>query len=258
MVKAILFDLDHTIIDWDHAEPWEDYQRERLRAVLAAVTGAPIAPDAELVEALYLAFSEALIAEWQRARDTLQAPSLMRALVSALATVGLQVETHTEERLAEIYDWQARAGERAYPDASEVLPVLAAQGLKLGVVTNASQPMAFRDRELRAFGLLELFDGCRISAADVGVIKPHRAIFEHALACLNLKPEEVVFVGDSLEADIYGAQGAGMRAVWRENDREMLPEDLEITPDGTIATFHDLLPLLDTWYPGWRSNGHRA
>ena len=59
-----------------------------------------------------------------------------------------------------------------------------------------------------------------------------------------------MFVGDNLPADIGGAQSVGMRAVWRVtetlDERRSGDDGDEITPDGTIVTLHDLLPLLDT------------
>jgi hypothetical protein len=46
-----------------------------------------------------------------------------------------------------------------------------------------------------------------------------------------------------------------MYGVLRVRRREDMPETDDITPDGTITTLHELLPLLDDWYPGWRNNG---
>jgi putative hydrolase of the HAD superfamily len=114
--------------------------------------------------------------------------------------------------------------------------------------------MTLRDRELAAAGIDALFPRCRIAAADVGYLKPHRRIFEQALTELGAAPDEAVFVGDSLTADIRGAQEAGMRAVWRPDGEAIVVPG--VVPDGVIATLHDLLPLLDRWYPGWRRNGH--
>jgi FMN phosphatase YigB (HAD superfamily) len=91
----------------------------------------------------------------------------------------------------------------------------------------------------------------------VGYLKPHRKIFEYALDVVGVRPDEAVFVGDNLTADIGGAQSVGMRAVWRVaetlDEAEAEIDGDEITPDGTIVTLHDLLPLLDRWYPGWRN-----
>jgi FMN phosphatase YigB (HAD superfamily) len=59
-------------------------------------------------------------------------------------------------------------------------------------------------------------------------------------------------VGDNPEADVVGAQQVGMKAVLRNIKREGLVYRQGITPDAAIDTLHDMLPILDTWYPGWR------
>jgi putative hydrolase of the HAD superfamily len=46
------------------------------------------------------------------------------------------------------------------------------------------------------------------------VRKPSGLIFERTLAALKLPPEEVVHVGDDVDADVAGARLAGMRSVW--------------------------------------------
>lgn len=52
-----------------------------------------------------------------------------------------------------------------------------------------------------------------IDSASVGFRKPDPRIFQAALARLNAPPSEAVFVGDSLERDMAGARGIGMRHV---------------------------------------------
>jgi len=256
MLKAILFDLDHTLIDWDQASPWEEFQAERLGRVFDYLHAHGFKTNGTPLEKLVAAFITNLSAAWDNSRTTLIAPSLYVAIRDSLVSIGIPGDQIDIEAVMNIYDWQVREGEQLFPDVLEVLPQLSAHGVALGIVTNASQPMHYRDRELSAFGLCEWFPTCRISAVDIGYIKPHRAIFERALDLLGVQPDEAVFVGDNLEADIQGAQGIGMRGVWRERSNELNDMFMEkIVPDGTIATLHDLPPLLDQWFPGWR-NGH--
>jgi 2-haloacid dehalogenase/putative hydrolase of the HAD superfamily len=53
-----------------------------------------------------------------------------------------------------------------------------------------------------------------VTSEDVGAYKPDRAMFARGLAALGLASHEVVHVGNSLDADVRGAQAAGIRAVW--------------------------------------------
>jgi HAD superfamily hydrolase (TIGR01509 family) len=168
--------------------------------------------------------------------------------------MGVPADLIKIEECLRAYDWQPVSGVAAYPDAKEVLPILVSNKVEIGVVTNAYYPMWMRDRELDAFGLLGHFADCRISSADVGYLKPHPAIFEAALRCLKARPDEVVFIGDNPEADIAGSQAVGMRAVMRIGKKAPPLISGLIVPDGAINSLHELLPLLDTWYPTWRTN----
>jgi putative hydrolase of the HAD superfamily len=256
MLKAVLFDLDQTLITWDDAEPWETYQGRRLRGVYDFVDTHLYPLTAGDADSFFAEFSRRLGQAWTEGNRTLRPPSVAAILETIIEAFGAPPGKLDMGAVMKAYNWQPAPGEAAFPDVLEVLPELHAHGVELGIVTNASLTMRFRDRELDAVGLLDLFPRCRIAAVDVGYLKPHRGIFERALDILGIVPEEAVFVGDNLEADIRGAQNAGMMAVWRmpaaPNGDTPAPD---VTPDGTIATLHDLLPLLDGWYPGWR-NGH--
>jgi len=261
MLKAVLFDLDHTLIDWDLAEPWEVYQRRRMIRLFEFVNRELYALPHSSGDILFEAFAATLSAAWQHGAQTFIAPNISLVLAEALMSCGVPEACIDIDAVLRVYDERPQIDIRAYPDVIEVLPELRAHGLALGIVTNASHPMTMRDRELEAAGILDLFPTCRIAAVDIGYIKPHRIIFEHALTRLGIGPDEAVFVGDNLEADVSGAQGVGMYGVLRVNDPDApatyAETDSSVIPDGTINTLHDLLPLLDGWYPGWR-NGHTS
>jgi 2-haloalkanoic acid dehalogenase type II len=53
-----------------------------------------------------------------------------------------------------------------------------------------------------------------VTSEDAGAYKPSPRIFRQGLAMLGLRAEEVVHVGDSLTADVAGAQADGIAAVW--------------------------------------------
>ncbi|MBI5930230.1 MAG: HAD family hydrolase [Chloroflexi bacterium] len=254
MLKAILFDLDDTLIDWSgRSQEWVEYERHHLRHVYDYVTDQiyPLASPEKFFDAVLLL----TMREWNEAKSTFRAPHLGQVLVEACITLGVPQDHLEADYLLDAYDWKPFPGVVAFPDALEVLPYLRENGLRLGLVTNAYQPIRLRERELVEFGLMDYLTECRISAADIGYLKPHPAIFEAALNRVGATPDEAIFVGDSPEADIVGAQQAGMRGVWR-TPRHHVPGQINgtIVPDGEIATLHDLFPLLDEWFPGWRKD----
>ena len=257
MLKAVLFDLDGTLMDWSAAEPWENYESRRLARVFEFVnqTLGPLpCSDPDAFFALYVA---QLTDAWKTGNRTLHAPSLLNVMAGTLQASGVPDDRWDIEGVMGAYDWHPANGLRAYPDVLEVLPELDQHGIALGIITNSSLPMSFRDQELRTIGLLDLFPKCRVSAVDGGYLKPHPVIFDHALELLGVPAHEAVFVGDNLEADICGAQNAGLRSVFRIHDSQETESGDGIVPDGSVHSFHELLPLLDGWYPGWRNGDAR-
>jgi FMN phosphatase YigB (HAD superfamily) len=125
---------------------------------------------------------------------------------------------------------------------------------RLGLVSNFTHPPAV-EQILARVGLERFFDEILISGR-LGVRKPHPAIFSELTRLLVLAAEEIVFVGDELQADIIGAQKAGMRAVWmtyrqhRERPSPLgqflgMAEAAEgISPDHVVADWGEFLAIL--------------
>ena len=95
-----------------------------------------------------------------------------------------------------------------------VVKKLRALGTKTAIVTNVSADrFAFQHNKIAAMGLTPLFDTIVLSG-EAGVHKPDRRVFDLATQRLGVSNEDCVFVGDNPDADIVGALGAGMEAVW--------------------------------------------
>ena len=97
---------------------------------------------------------------------------------------------------------------RAYPDAPGALRTLRARGMRLVVVSNWD--VSLYD-VLGATGLADLLHGA-IASAELGAAKPDPAIFRHALTLAGVPAPHALHVGDSLDADVAGAQAAGIAA----------------------------------------------
>jgi FMN phosphatase YigB (HAD superfamily) len=109
-----------------------------------------------------------------------------------------------------------------YADAASTVCGLSAAGYRLGVVTARPESASIVAREIREQGLPDVF-ATIVTSGEVGYRKPHPLVLESALRELQLKPEHVVFVGDSYELDIVPAAGLGMIPVLKLNEREPDP-----------------------------------
>jgi putative hydrolase of the HAD superfamily len=127
-------------------------------------------------------------------------------------------------------------------DTLLTLRTLEAGGYRLGLVSNAGDHQDVFQLVER-FKIEPFFDFILTSAA-CSYRKPHPRIFELALAHWNIPPREIVMVGDSLEADIRGAQGPGIFTVWITRRVSKPAHNSNVQPDAEIRTLHELPALL--------------
>lgn len=251
-LKGALFDLDDTLVDWSGVQlGWREIEAARLSRVKAYVQRK--SQNRSITsETLIEAYLQRTRAAWREARATLRAPHMPSILMDTLKALGVATDRLDVAEVLRAYDWNAAPGTVVFPDVPPMLTVLRRAGVKLGIVTNASQPMTMRDAELEAHGLIDYFPDCRLSAADAGYLKPDTRIFTCALERLGTRPQETIFIGDNPEADIAGAQSAGMKAVLRVSDRALRYGEFS-SYQPRLRTLERLPAILDEWYPGWRN-----
>ncbi len=133
-----------------------------------------------------------------------------RELVGRVAE-RLELPPPTPFLAAELFERFARADSwEVFTDARATLPALRAAGLRLAVVSNFDARLP---RLLADAGLAASFDTV-VYSEEVGVEKPHPAIFEELLERLELPAARVLHVGDSRRDDVEGARAVGMPALW--------------------------------------------
>lgn len=129
------------------------------------------------------------------------------------------------------------AESEAYPDAHDTIEAIAGHGLLVGLLSNADEDFlqsAISRARLR-FSVIQ-------SSESLRVYKPNRAVFQALCDRLHCEPAEVLYVGDSPQADVHGAQHAGLRTAWvRRSESMEYPEDvpradLEVTSLIEVAT----------------------
>ena len=216
LIKAILFDLDDTLLDRNISlEDFVQQQHQRYK----------------LDHVPYAVYCSRFLELDQRGYA--ERPQVFHALITEFA-VPASVETW-------LADFQQRAWTSCtlLPEAAAVLAQLRSRGYKLGVITNGAEWSQMR--KLRVTGLLPLVDLTVISENEQ-VKKPDPLIFTRAAERLGVPANECAFVGDHPRNDIYGAGAVGMKTVWYPGDQRW-PADSAIAPDHTIAALRELLDL---------------
>lgn len=95
--------------------------------------------------------------------------------------------------------------------ARRFLLALRQSGIRTVILTNGTGPM--QHTKLDESGLVPLVDGVVVSD-ETGYLKPHSEAFNFALKVVGGAPGSAAMVGDSLEADVAGALGAGFKRVF--------------------------------------------
>lgn len=240
-IAAILFDLGDTLVDL--GEGRGDYEARlagrgaHVCDALAAL-GATIGDCARFAAALAHeseAFYQAAVAE-QRGVDVYD---VMRRF---LPQMGLPADETWVRAAGDAFYRPTGGGAGLRIGARELLTELRGRGYRLGVISNTLQPGRLMDRTLAGRGLLDFFP-VRIYSSEARVAKPHPAIFQAALAALDLPAARVAYVGDRLHADVAGAHGAGMAGVLIEvaHRAEHHPD---IVPEARIRELPELLDAL--------------
>ena len=129
----------------------------------------------------------------------------------------------------------------AFADAHDTVDALDAAGYCLGLLSNADEDFlqsAISHNRLR-FSVIQ-------SSESLRVYKPNRAAFDELCHRLGCAPTEVLYVGDSPQADVSGARHAGLRVAWinRRGEEFELPEH-HPTPDFTVDSLTAAAAVLD-------------
>jgi putative hydrolase of the HAD superfamily len=118
----------------------------------------------------------------------------------------------------------------------------------VGLVTNG--PEERQSVKVASLGLTNAFDVV-VYAGDMARRKPHPDPFEVAVGSLSVDAAAVLYVGNSLEYDVAGAQGAGLKAAWyvggraTETESVSSPDPGAYRPDYILESLADLESLLD-------------
>jgi putative hydrolase of the HAD superfamily len=108
-------------------------------------------------------------------------------------------------------------------------------------LSNTHWPRGFHEHFLERDGLAGLIDA-RLYTSEMIYVKPHPSVFAAALEALEIDdPGAAMFVGDRLFDDVWGAQHAGLAAVWVRN---AFTPGYDVQPDGVIDSLSELPALL--------------
>lgn len=211
MIKAVIFDLDHTLFD----------RHGTLKSLVPklreefSVNGEKT--DGEIGELWCYADDNFVYSGWEY-------------ILAYLSEKGVfNITPPFSDYSAFIYRHFAVTAV-PFPETIPMLVKLRQMGLKTGLITNGNHNLQYA--KLDMLGLHPCFDEI-IATGDYGVHKPDKGIFDIMRKKFLFSPEEMVYVGDNPINDIKGARDAGWKTIWMKStgywDANIAPADREVS-----------------------------
>ena len=245
-LRAVVFDLFDTLVDLrfedleriEHDGKWFPASVTALHAAVAEHREVGFAAFLQALHGVDRVLREIQVEEGRETSTRLRFAQLLECL--ELSVPGLP------DRLTAVH-MSAIEAVVAVPEHHGPLLIELGRSLRIGLCSNFTHAETALDI-VDAAGFREHFDAIAISET-VGWRKPRKEIFQAVLDELEVAPDEVLHVGDSLRADIAGAAPLGMRTAWitrRVRDPEArLREHEGPVPDHQVADLAELLELFD-------------
>ena len=232
--KAVLFDWAYTLVDLVHEE-----DRTAIKKLYDRIaedhTGLPDFPK------FYDTYHQIFFGLIGLSRPTHREARFDHVLNYLLMQSGIQLEDRASfDQLLKTYYEEIYSHRKVYPEVADILTDLQNSGVRMGIVSNTTNPGIMKDYERNLMGLDSYFE-FSIYSSEVPYRKPHPSIFQLALDRLTLGPKEVLFVGDNINADVIGAQHVGMPAAWVNRNGKSCPKGVH--PAYEIKSLAELLTL---------------
>jgi 2-haloalkanoic acid dehalogenase type II len=237
---AVLFDLGGTLIYFD--SDWAQVFKQANTALTDALQSSGLKLEHDFIEQF-----NTRLGQYYTERDSefveYTTAYVLRSLLTERGYPYLD-EASLRGALRAMYavsqsHWQAEQ------DAVPTLEELRSQGYRLAMISNAAD-----DEDVQALvdkaGLRQYFEFILTSAA-AGIRKPNPRLFDLALERLGTPAGRAAMVGDSLGADILGAQNAGIYSIWITRRADVAANRAHadtIQPDAVIEDLGELPVLL--------------
>ena len=232
--KAILSDWAYTLVDLNGED-----SKSALKKVFAFLEekGCDL-PD---FEDMYSSLSEDFINKIAVSRKNYREVCFENVLESHLDKYKVNIKGIVSiKEILEVYYSSIYSSRKVYPEVMDTLQTLKDNGVRMGIVSNTTNPGFMKDYEKKMLGLESYFE-FSVYSSHIKWRKPHHFIFEVAINRLGLYPNEILFIGDDYKMDVVGAQRAGMQAAWLNRDNESLCET--DYPEYVLTKFSDILEI---------------
>ena len=222
MIKAAVFDLDHTLFD----------RYETIKILVPQLRkhfdlGEGIT-DEYFIQELTYADKHFVHKGWQ-------------GIYNHLISKGIFKTIPTFSEYTEIVLRHFRHIAVKYDFAEPTLRELMAMGIKVGLITNGTEELQYK--KLGMLGLTDCFDEIIVSG-ETPYEKPDKKIFLMMAEKMGLNPDEMLYIGDHPLNDIDGSRKAGYVPVWVKTTGTWIFPEIE-KPDLQVETVEEIPAIIN-------------
>ncbi len=219
MIKAVFFDLYHTLVRYE--PPREKLQAQALKEL--GVTAEPDAFRRPIVIADEFIYQE--IARKSLSQRSREEQATLWAQYQRIVLREASIEAEDSLVMGLLQRMQGFKMKLVlYDDVRPTLDDLKERGLIRGLISNVDRDL---NTLLKDTGLLPMLD-VAVTSQDAGVNKPNPEIFWKALRRAGVKAAEAIYVGDQYQIDVLGANKVGMKGILL--DRNNFFADIKDSP----------------------------
>ena len=224
--KFLLFDLDHTLLNFESAE----------ETALTQMLEDMDFPDVEAFKDYYKPMNQGL---W---KDLEQKKLTKQELVDSRFAIGFAhfgITVDGAEMALRYQDYISLQGQ-SFPGAEDLLARLEIAGFQLYGATNGVT--AIQEGRLAHSIIAPYFKEIFISE-QLGTQKPEAAFYEKIGNLIpGFSKEQALMIGDSLTADIAGGNAAGIATLWYNPDHK--ENTSQVVPTYEVSTYQEIADLL--------------
>lgn len=212
MLRGVFFDLDDTLITSSDALQYAMGVTAQLaQSIFPHLTGQHLLQAMTESYQNHFAFGR----PGYQCLSTISTSDLRRQLTTlTLEKLLLSYDANTVDTLQRCYTQAECHTLKVFPGVEYTLKSLKPHFV-LGIITNG--PSQLQREKLKLLNLDHWFDVIIIDS-EYGRPKPDRGLFGHAASQAHLESNELMFVGNSLDADIYGAKSAGWYSTYLSSE----------------------------------------
>lgn len=194
MIKAVVFDLDHTLFD----------RYGTIKKIIDEIDYSELPfkdtiPRADIFGAIKYAEKEFIYSSFGKVINYFLENGMLKEDADLDNYYNIYIKPHYMKTAV------------PFPFTKPMLNTLRGMGIRVSLITNGQPEIQHRKIEL--LNLQNEFEHILVGG-NFGVGKPEPAVFEEMARLMELSPSEMLYVGDHPKSDVFGSRNAGYTPVW--------------------------------------------